>query len=231
MSIKIRSIRIQTRLIVSFLLLTIIPLAVTSVISYKKSSDAIQNKINTYSVQVMDDISRNLQTELTFKESLCEELTMTNEIQKNLVNYAKLNNAEKYKIEDDITSKCVEKIRLSAVNASSDITSLNIITNTNVIIGTGQNNYDPNQLIATYNETKDNGYKYNYKIIEDLNGDFQVSIDSIIKNHITGEEIGTLILTFKDSYISDVCKQLEIGDNADVLIMDSRGTIVSSNNE
>ncbi|PRR81360.1 HD domain-containing phosphohydrolase [Clostridium vincentii] len=229
--IKIRSIRIQTRLIVSFLLLSIVPLAATSLISYKKSSDAIQTKINTYSVQVMDDVSRNLQTELTFKESLCEELAMTDEIQKNLIDYTKLTNTEKYKIEDDITLKFVEKMRLSAFNASSDITSLNIIINSNVIMGTGQNNYDPNQLIEIYNETKDDNYKYNYTIVKDLNGNFQVAIDSIIKNHITGEEIGTLILTFKDSYISDICKQLEIGEDADVLIMDSKGKIVSSNDE
>jgi len=231
MSIKIRSIRIQTRLIVSFLLLSIIPVAVTSVISYKKSSDAIKTKINTYSVQVMDDISRNLQAELTFKESLCEELAMTEEIQKGLVNYEKSNNIEKYKIEDNITLKFLEKIRVSAFNASYNITSINMITDKNVIMGTGQNNYNPNQLFEICNESKDKGYKYNYRIIKDLNGGFEVSIYKNIKNHSSGERIGTLILTFKESHISDICKQLKIGDNADVLIMDSKGTIVSSNNE
>lgn len=229
--IKIRSIRIQTRLIVSVLLISIVPVAATSIISYKKSNDAIQTKINTYSVQAMEDVSRTLQTELSFKEALCEELAMTGEIQKKLVDYEKLNNSEKYKIQDDITSKFVEKIRLSAFNASSDITSLSIINHSNVIIGTGQNNYNPNQFIEIYNKTKDEGPKYNYTIIKDLNENFQVAINSRIKNHITGEEIGTLILTFKDSYISEICKRLKIGDNADVLIMNSRGIIVSSNNE
>ena len=73
--------------------------------------------------------------------------------------------------------------------------------------------------------------QYNYRIIKDLNGNFQVSIEKIIKNHINGVRIGTLILTFKESYISDICKQLNIGNNADVFIMNSKGTIVSSNNE
>lgn len=87
--IKIRSIKIQTRLIVSFLLLSFIPLAITSLISYKKSSDAIENKINIYSIQLMADVGRNLQTQLTFKESLCEELDMSEEIQKDLIVYDK----------------------------------------------------------------------------------------------------------------------------------------------
>ena len=226
---KIRSIKIQTRLIVSFLLMSCIPLTVTSLLIYKKSSDAIQTKINTYSVQVMADVSKHLQTELAFKESLFEELDMTDEIQKGLTNYMKLNNIERYKIEDNITSKFVEKMRLSAFNDSSNITSINIIIDKNVIMGAGQNNYNLNQLIEISNEC--NNESYNYKIIKDLNGCFEVSIDRVVKNHINGERIGTLIMTFKQSYISNICKQLRIGDNADVLIMDSKGIIVSSNNE
>ncbi|BCZ45653.1 hypothetical protein psyc5s11_17200 [Clostridium gelidum] len=229
MHIKIRSIKIQTRLIVSFLLLSFIPLAITSLISYRKSSDAIESKINTYSVQLMADVGRNLQTELTFKESLCEELGMSEEIQKDLIGYDKQNSVEKYKIEDQIKSGFIKKMRLSAFNASSNITSINIITGNNSIMGVGQNNYNSNQLMDIYNESKDKGY--NYRILKDLNGNFEVSIDSIVKNHVNGERIGTLILTLKSSYISNVCNELQIGDNGEILIMDSKGTIVSSSNE
>lgn len=230
MLIKIRSIKIHTRLMVSFLLLSFMPLAITSVISYKKSSNAIQTKIQIYLSQIMLDVSRNLKTELTFKESLCEELSMTEEIQKGLTNYNKLSNLEKFNIEDNIISKFVEKMRLSAFSASLDITSINIITNKNTLVGVGQNNYNKSQLVEIYNGFKDEGYKYNYSLIKDLNGNFQVSIAKIIINHISGVRIGTLILTFDDSYISEICKQLNIGENADVFIMNKNGTIVSSNN-
>ena len=140
---------------VSFLLLSFMPLAITSMISYKKSSDAIQTKIQIYLAQIMLDVSRNLKTELTFKESLCEELSMTEEIQKELTNYVKLSNNEKFNIEDNINLKFIEKMRLSAFSASLDITSINIITDKNTIMGAGQNNYDQNQLIEIYNEFKD----------------------------------------------------------------------------
>lgn len=226
---KIRSIKIQTRLIVSFLLISFIPLAVASLLIYNKSSEAIQNKITTYSVQVMADISRELQTELAFKESLVEELDMTDEIQKGLVNYDKLSNIERYKIQDNITLKFVEKMRVAAFNTSSNVTSINVITDKNVIFGTGQNNYNLNQLIEVSNECKD--YSYDYRIIKDLNDSFEVSICKIIRNHANGEKIGTLIITFKQAYISNICEELKIGDNADVLIMDSKGTIISSNDE
>jgi len=216
---------------VSFLLLSFLPLAITSLISYNKSSYAIQTKIQIYLAQIMLDVSRNLKTELTFKESLCEELSMTQEIQNGLTNYMELSKNEKFNIEDKINSKFVEKMRLSAFSAPLDITSINIITDKNTLMGAGQNNYDINQFIKIHTESKDEGYKYNYRIIKDLNGNFQVSIEKIIKNHINGARIGTLILTFEEAFISDICKQLNIGNNADVFIMNSKGTIVSSNNE
>ena len=226
---KIRSIKIQTRLIVSFLLISFIPLAVTSLLIYNKSSETIQNKITTYSVQVMADISKELQTELAFKESLVEELDMTDEIQKGVVNYDKLSSIEKYKIHDNITLKFVEKMRIAAFNTSSNLTSINVITDKNVIFGTGQNNYNPNQLIEISNKCKNSSY--DYRLIKDLNGSFEVSICKIIRNHATGEKIGTLIITFKQAYISNLCENLNIGDNTDVLIMDSKGIIISSNDE
>jgi HD-GYP domain-containing protein (c-di-GMP phosphodiesterase class II) len=226
---KIRSIKIQTRLVVSFLLISFIPLAVASLLIYNKSSETIQNKITTYSVQVMADISKELQTELAFKESLVEELDMTDEIQKGVVNYDKLSSIEKYKIQDNITLKFVEKMRVAAFNTSSNLTSINVITDKNLIFGTGQNNYIKNQLIEISDECKN--YSYNYKIIKDLNDSFEVSISKIIRNHATGEKIGTLIITFKQAYISNLCENLNIGNNTDVLIMDSKGIIISSNDE
>lgn len=229
--IKIRSIKILTRLMVSFLLLSFMPLAITSIISYKKSSDAIQTKIQTYLAQIMLDVSRNLKTELTFKESLCEELSMTEEIQEGLTNYINLTDFEKYNIEDSISKVFIEKMRISAFSASLDITSINIIIDNHTIIGAGQNNYNQKQLVEISNSFKDYDYKYNYRIIKDLNGNNEISIGRIIKNHINGAKIGTLILTFKEAYISDICKQLNIGENADVFIMNSKGLILSSNNK
>lgn len=227
---SLRSIKIQTRLMVSFLLLSSIPLAITSLISYQKSSSAIQNKIDTYSVQVMTEVSTNLKTQLTYMESLCEELAMTDEIQKDLNNYQNAEKNQKFKIENIITSKFIEKMRLSSFNASSDITSINIVLDDNIIMGPGQNNYVPVQFNEIFNDAKSESYKYNYRVITDLNGDFEISIDKLVKSHENGKVIGTLILTFKESYISNICKELNVGERAEVFIMDSKGTIISSGN-
>lgn len=221
----LRNTKIQTRLIVSFILLSFIPLAIISIISYKKSSDAIQSKIETYSVQVMTEVSKNVRTELNQMEKICEEISITEELQKGLTNYANLEKNEKFKIEDTVTMKVTEKMR-----NSSFITSINILVNKDTILGSGQNNYDKGQLGKIFETANDKSNNYNYRIINDLNGNFMISTDKIVKNHTNGEKLGTLILTFKEVYISDIYKQLNIGDKAEIFIIDSKGTIVSSRN-
>lgn len=226
----IRNINIQSRLIISFLLLSSIPLIITSLISYKISSEAIQTKIETYSVKVMNESSMQLENQLAHIESLCEELAMTEEMQKELPSYNNADKIGKFQIEDNIISKFVEQMRNSSFNASSDITSIDIITNKDTIIGVGQNNYNLEQLTEIFNYSKNKDYKYHYRVIQDLNGNFEISVNKVIKNHSTGAEIGTLILTFKQTYISDICKKLSVGDNAEVFIINSKGKIISSSN-
>lgn len=228
---SVRTIKIQTRLIASFLLLSFLPLTVTSFISYNKSSDAIENKTEIYSVQVMNEFSRNLKTGLGYMESLFEELSMSEEIQTSLINYVNANKNEKFKIDDSISLKFIEKMRISIFNASSQITSIDVLVDKDTIIGVGQNNYDTKQFEEILNKCKDEGKGYNYGIVKDLNGNFEILIDKVIKNHSNGSEIGTLILTFKESYISDICKQLNMGDNSEIFLIDSKGKIISSGDE
>lgn len=227
----LRTIKIENRLITSFLLLSFIPLTVSSFIGYKKSSDAIKTKTKIYSVQVMSEFSRNLKIQLSYIESLCEELTMAEEIQQKLRNYENASKNEKFKIDDNITTKFIEKMRLLTFNNSSDITSINILPNKDTIIGVGQNNYDSKQFEEIFNKSIFENDKYSYEIVSDLNGNFQIVVDKVVKNHVNGLMLGTLILTFKESYISNVFKQLNMGENSDIFLINSEGNIVSSNDE
>ncbi|NLO99313.1 MAG: hypothetical protein GX386_03350 [Clostridiaceae bacterium] len=52
----LRNIKISTRLMVSLLLLSLIPVTIIGLVAYNKSSDAVENKIETYSKQLMQEI-------------------------------------------------------------------------------------------------------------------------------------------------------------------------------
>ena len=229
-NIKTRNIKIRTRLIMVFFFLSVTPVIIISLISYYMSNKAIIGKIENYSTQVMKEVSTNLTAHLTRFEGLCEELEMSEEIQKGLLKYNTASSIEKYAIEDKISLKSIEKMRLSSFGTSSEIVSINIITNKNTIIGVGQNYYKANQLIKVANSLTSSKYQYSYNLINDLNGNYNIAIKKLIKNHITGEKMGTIILTFKENYISNFCEELDMKGNADVFTIDSAGTIIGSNN-
>ena len=228
----LRSIQIHTRLIVSFLMLSLMPLLIIGYMTYTHSSEDIKTKIESYSTQLMGEASKNLETELKHLESICEELVMTDVIQKELSQYKGVDVSNRYQISDDITQKFVEKMRLSSFKASSDITSINILVDENTVLGSGQNNYQYSQLSALYKEvvTHENR-KYHYDILTDLNGEFEIAIDMLVTNHVSGEVIGVLILTFKAAYVSEICESLALGDGSQIFILNDEGIVITSNNQ
>lgn len=227
---KIRIMKIRTKLIITFFFLSTIPLLIIGFMSYSISSNAIQDKIENYSAQVMSEVSNNLTINLTRFESLCEEIEMNDDIQKGLSKYKSSSYIEKHEIEDKIYLKFIEKMRLSSFGASSEIVSINFLIGENIIIGAGQNFYKKDQLINVSNLSNYLNYKYSYGLIKDLNNNYNIVIKKNVKNHITGEAIGTIILTFKESFISELCKNLDMKGNAEVFIIDSKGITISSSN-
>ena len=74
----LRNSKIQTRLITSFLLFSLLPLTITGISSYTKSSSAINDKVNTYSAQVISQLGKNLGNELSRYYDLTSDLKFDN---------------------------------------------------------------------------------------------------------------------------------------------------------
>jgi signal transduction histidine kinase/ActR/RegA family two-component response regulator len=216
---------------VSFFGLSVIPLAITSWISFSKTSDAIRSKTNSYAIQMMTEAGRNLNTVFSHMESVCEELAMTDEIQNGLADYRAADKEGKFRIEESITLRFVEKMRLSAFSASTSITSISILADSDAVFGAGQVYYRPGQLSELYRGSVDRGYKYDYRLITDVNGDYEIAIKKEVTNHRNGAGIGILVLTLKEAFVSEICRGLSLGGSSEVFIVDGGGTVVSSNDE
>lgn len=64
LSMPLRNTKIQTRLFVSFTGLVSLLLVFTSILSYRKSSEAIKTKISTYSIQITNQLGDYLDKEM-----------------------------------------------------------------------------------------------------------------------------------------------------------------------
>lgn len=221
----LRNSKIQTRLVTSFLILSLLPLTITGIISYTKSSSAISNKINTYSAQVISQLAKNLGIELAKYNNLITDIKLDNNtIQANL---------ELLATADDFESLTIDqKVRefLSLKTATSPgIVSLTIYVDENTSMSTG---------MSTTIERIFGDEKTTASVLKSLQestgknlvfhvGD-KIIIGSSIRSIVTGNTLGTVFMIVKDSILSDIFKSIDLGDGSDVYVIDSIGTIVSN---
>ena len=76
-----RKVKIQPKLICFFIIVAIIPLLLSSSMSYKETSTAIHNKISKYSQQLMNQISVNVDRELARLENDSIEIEFSSLVQ------------------------------------------------------------------------------------------------------------------------------------------------------
>ncbi len=87
----IRKMNIQNRLVISFAILSLMPLLVTGYFAYYTSSKAIKTKISTSSIQLMNQVSENIQNELIKLENDSVDIAFSDLIQNTLTDFDTMN--------------------------------------------------------------------------------------------------------------------------------------------
>ena len=234
-----RYIGIQKRLIGAFLLISIIPLVLMGFASYRNSKNAIQNKIVTYSVQLMDQLGNNINIELKKLDTISKDIINSAEAQ-NMYGYTDLDANARLLTEKPARNAILMKIQpiqgyvglaeIVVSDGKGDLT----------IVGTGKNYYDK----STGNPARkqNNDILNNYiKASMDANGPVCMGFDDLTglgkeiifarlarSNSISGGDIGTLIFSISPDFLLNVYKDLNMGENAQTFIIDQDGLVLSS---
>jgi Predicted signal transduction protein with a C-terminal ATPase domain len=241
--VAVRSIRIQTRLFGSFIFLSLIPLLITGVFSYNKSSSAIRDKISTYSIQVVDQVGKNIYRELARLEYDSVDIAFSDNIQDVLKNYARYGEWQKYNIEQQLQMLLVKKF--SFLHAVSDV--LLFTDNKERIVAYGDNTMYKLDLMPEYQDSlfktaadKNGAPVWNGISLKNEKHLINVAVDNGSRNGIllfrsindinNGQHIGYIGIRSKEQLISDIYRDVDIGTGADIFVMDSEGIIISSRN-
>ncbi len=242
----IQNTKIQPRLIVLFIILSVIPLAITSFFSYKESVTAITNKTSTYSAQVMNQVGVNIKTELDRLENDSVDIALSALTQDVLMNNEHMSDWEIRNIESALKDDLVKKFSIL-----HDVSDVLLFSNSG-------------RRITAYGD--DRSFKLNFKkdfldtyltqliekkgtpVWKGLNKDveerlvqFATSPEQMNKSDCillgrailsldTRERIGILIIRTNERYFSDIYQNTNMGLDADVFVMDSDGNVVSSRN-
>jgi methyl-accepting chemotaxis protein len=223
----LRKLKIQTRLILSFVLVILLLVLTTSIYAYNKSSRAVDSNVRSYSLQVLNQTSAILQNRIAAFESYASDIIKSTTIQDALENYTagdeSVKSEERYNIQTYVSSIVAnDNTKFFGMYTSKDFEKIFALGSYDI---PGENP----DLMKAAKETKITKWvQYN------ANGDKYIGIRKSIFSSVTGDYLGIIAAIPDDSVLTSCYKDLDIGaDNKtnkpfDIFIVAKDGTVISS---
>jgi methyl-accepting chemotaxis protein len=222
--ISLRNYKIKSRLIVSFGILVLMPILLLGLTSLIVSKKAMESKISSYSSQIMKQIGRNIDSEMIKIEDTVKSIAFDSSIQ----DYIRLKDNDSYSdYEKFVISNNIYNIISNRVILQNALKDLGIITNKNEKYGTSKVQDLPDEMIKILrdsSEQADGAISWNF----DLTSGLGIYTSSVIKSLATSEKKGVIFGTVNSNVFTDIYKNVDIGGNGDIFIINSKGIIISS---
>ncbi len=224
-----RNTKIRVRLVVSFIALSIIPLLFIGGFSYFLSSSTIDDKIRSYSKQLVREAGIKIETELEKYQNYILEISNSDDIQKKLEDALSDDGYTSY----DASKKLTDSMFVKFSQIKSIEFVILVLENGQTIYHNGSNRFDDKTLDKLKKLADDN--KDNNK-----NGVAWISPESYSKNNLIAvrkikgvswsKDLGYLIMGIRNDEFLNTFKSIDIGESSEVLVVNSAGNVVSSSN-
>jgi methyl-accepting chemotaxis protein len=166
----------------------------------------------------------NIETEIKQIEDMCIDIYSNLSLREYLESFKSLSVTEQskttYLINNIIKPKLAQKPYISAGN---------ILLDDETIFGFGEISLDKALLKAQIEITDQDSSKFYLSNGINLNDEPVIFISKQMKSN-TSQKIGTLVITIREDHFSKIYSEVNVGDNAEVYILDSNGLVVSSRN-
>ncbi len=203
------------------MLLLAASIVVTSSVSYRQSSKAMNDKIELYSKQIINQISAKIDLDIEHVKYAIEDISSSEGIQKGLGSMKTAGNRA-YVLNDSINKEISRKLSLF-----NFVSSIVLYVDDATTMGTF-NGLNKDQLKSIVAETPAN-HDYHFALIDDTtNGKAYISISRQIKSSINGDVLGTIVLTLTEKHFLDLYNSIDLGTSSDIVIVDKQGKVVSS---
>jgi methyl-accepting chemotaxis protein len=229
-----RSIKIRTRLVLSATSLAFLLLTLASVLSYRKSSEAIKTKISTYSIQITNQLGDYLDKEMNEYEKYINDFSSDRTSFQDLLiemNRPSTDLFQRKKLIDDVAIYISQRLGTMA----NDVALLKVIVNEDIESFYGSSDIllkaDQKKFIENI-ESSDKVNNIEFYIREGSKGNkcYPVTSKKVI-SVINGKTIGYIICIMRDDYILSQYEGVDLGEGTNIFILDSNGLVISSNSE
>ncbi|HEY9059784.1 MAG TPA: methyl-accepting chemotaxis protein [Pseudobacteroides sp.] len=225
-----RYIRIQKRLLVFFILLSSVPLVSIGILSYSKSSTAVETKTQSYSSEIMSQFSQNVKNLLFFIESSGKELMRNEEFIELLNKYdtGELpENELNYLIDPMVVAKFSPSV-MDGCEGAMYITKGRYLAGASAYHVSMDFENDAKEFESIAEQAKGK-YVWMMKKGAKTSQNYVVAVVQIF-NELTNSSLGSLVVFLNESYIGNIYKSINIDGSKEIFLVDTSGTIISSKN-
>lgn len=218
----LRKIKIKWRLIIAFLLLSVIPLMILGFSAFSRSRNALAETVKTYTSKVVNQFSTITTQEMAKNMETADSLTFSTLIQDNFGDYETLDMSVKIDLTSTINKELTNKITQN--NSLKGLLFFPYTGDHRFYGGsaTFEIEYDElNQMFI------DSGLKEKWYI--DSEGRCVFVCKSIHSR--TGKYLGNIMVALSQKALDDLFHQFDLGEAVDVLILTDEGRIIFSNRQ
>jgi methyl-accepting chemotaxis protein len=213
--------KIRTRLIVSLIMLSVVPLLIVGYVSYTKSSDAIRSKIGSYSIQMADQVAGNISIIMKQTEKYCSESLISE--QDDLRSFAAAGGPKRLAAQNKLIDRLSQRFStVDGVVLAGALAKDYSTTGFGQISDLRQSDMDRFFMLSDSKKTENNGWN-----LIDLQG--YGSCASLVKPLIsdTGERVGVFLTVLRKNSFASVFKDINLGEDSKIFLMDSAGKVIS----
>ncbi|BCZ48701.1 methyl-accepting chemotaxis protein [Clostridium gelidum] len=223
----IRGLKIKNRLIISYGLLVLIPLLIIGITSVFQSKNAMNNKISNYSSQIMSQIGVNISTEMSNNSNFVQTLMSDSQIQDYLESIKTTNS-----FFDSSKVNTLSKLINTKGSTRNDILSLGIIDTNNIKIGIFSNQFSDDIKKNLSDLSKNAEGKFIWKLQKTPLGSYSLYMSAEVSSLTNfGKNLGFAFEELNPKILVSSFKNVNLGTNSSIFIVDSNGIIIASEDE
>lgn len=232
----LRRFTVRRRLFMTFLLISIAPLAIVATVSFYYSYKDAQQKIESFSMQVIHQVEINVNAIVSDYEALLQTIVNEDVVQTDMKGADKLDKLGQYSLDDEIKRTLNVKMRSNL--AVSGMTVALLDDKYSMFVG---NRMMPPAYSGTrlYRETlgrADGGITWEAPHLNEVKGFFQtgekvLTLSVPIKDRWRGTNFGLAALAVKPGAFHPILSNLGEAEQGQVWIIDESGTVIYSEDE
>ncbi|NDL68037.1 cache domain-containing sensor histidine kinase [Anaerotalea alkaliphila] len=238
---RLRGTHIQSRLLAAFILLSLVPGLITGVLSYNRSSQAIKEKISTYSSDLLGQIDQNVARELDRLEYDSVDIMFSREAQRALKHHENLGEWEKLDLQWTLHELLVKKF--SFLHDVSDVVLFTKDGDKIIAYGSSGSNvlkYEADYMERLYHAadrldgapvwfpSNIDQEIHSVRLLVNENDQREgINLVRVVRDITEGAPIGYVLIRTNERFFSKIYQDID-EERHRIFILDENGMIVSS---